>query len=40
MAPKDTVLYDLLGVTPEATDLEYVASTTPAPHSVAFHGAD
>lgn len=24
MAPKDTELYDLLGVQPEATDIEYV----------------
>ena len=24
MAPKDTELYDLLGVKPEATDIEYV----------------
>jgi len=25
MAPKDTELYDLLGVKPEATDIEYAS---------------
>lgn len=27
MAPKDTELYDLLGVTPEATDIECVTES-------------
>lgn len=36
MAPKDTELYDLLGVQPEATDIEYVQSLLSSASKVAW----
>lgn len=38
MAPKDTELYDLLGVKPEATDIEYVVSSAPPRRAVVASG--